>query len=798
MRRPAVARRRSTPTAPTSSTPGVGDKNQNDTFTYKATDGSLQATGTVTVAITNNLVWYVDRDAGSTATGRSHSPLQNLAGINGAGGAGDSDGANDVIFLYDSATAYTGGLPLEASQLLTGEPQGLTVNAVSLVPAAGSNPVIQNAGGTAITLANSNVIRRINVGTSSGDGISGHERQHRRHRRQRARSAASPARTSSSPAATARSPSARRSRTPPGAPSTSRTAPAAPSRSAAPISDTGTGVFLDDNANTTVDFTGDLDVSSGTSPAFTATDGGTVTAVGAGKTLATTTGTALTVSATTIGSGGMNFQSIAANGAANGIVLANTGTTAGLTVAGTGAANSGGIIQNTTGAGILLTNTDAVSLTTWPSPAPTRPRSRAPASPASATRTDRSPTPATARPTPCHGAFAFNSNASCFGGTTSNNIDGVVTITNNTITNPYGGGIDIRNFSGTISDAVITGNTLTTPASQADSAEDAIAFELAGTTTAVASLTKATIQNNSITGFPSGRGIVVQGGNATGDGVGEAAPPGTYGTPGTANVINITGNLVQGDPTTGVNGVAIGAGVDGRGQGNFSITNNGTAANPLANVLGVGIGTGAAGSATVTFVVTGNFLAPNNIFNSAGIGVSTDKNIQGDAQRADHPADERDGQQQHDQQHRGRRHPRAAGQLQRHAQPQAAEQHHQLAAPVVRRRSASRTAAPRTPAFNPTLCATISGNTANSGPADAFGDKPPGINLTKRSTTLDHLCVRHHRPDAVAGDSRAGGDLRHRSEPEQRARRRLLGRASAPASSPAATSRAARCRSKRK
>ena len=49
-------------------TPGVGDKNQNDTFTYKATDGTLNANGTVTVAITNNLVWYVDRDAGATAT----------------------------------------------------------------------------------------------------------------------------------------------------------------------------------------------------------------------------------------------------------------------------------------------------------------------------------------------------------------------------------------------------------------------------------------------------------------------------------------------------------------------------------------------------------------------------------------------------------------------------------------------------------------------------------------------------------------------------------------------------------
>ena len=320
------------------------------------------------------------------------------------------------------------------------------------------------------------------------------------------------------------------------------------------------------------------------------------------------------------------------------------------------------------------------------------------------------------------------------GGTTSNNLDGVVTITNNTITNPYGGGIDVRNFSGTISDAVITGNTLTTPVSEADSAEDAIAFELAGTTTTVASLTKATIQNNSLTGFPSGRGIVVQGGNATGDGIGEAAPPGTYGIPGTANVINITGNLVQGHPTTGVNGVAIGAGVDGRGQGNFSITNNGTAANPLSNVLGVAIGTGAAGSANVTVVVTGNFLAPNNIFNSAGIGVSTDKNTQGDlsvlttpqmnATVSNNTISNTDG----------------AGirvlQSNSNGTLNLKMQNNTISSPIqsfagIRVENGSSADV----AFNPTLCATISGNTANSGPADAFGDKPPGINLTKRSTS---------------------------------------------------------------
>ena len=43
------------------------------------------------------------------------------------------------------------------------------------------------------------------------------------------------------------------------------------------------------------------------------------------NTIDTTTGTALNVSNTTIGSSGLTFRSIAANGAPNGIVLNNTG-----------------------------------------------------------------------------------------------------------------------------------------------------------------------------------------------------------------------------------------------------------------------------------------------------------------------------------------------------------------------------------------------------------------------------------------------------------------------------------------
>jgi hypothetical protein len=135
------------------------------------------------------------------------------------------------------------------------------------------------------------------------------------------------------------------------------------------------GINLDNNDNSTVTFSGGLAASTGANPAFTAVNGGTVTVCAANpcggatavvNTLATTTGTALNVANTTIGASGLTFRSIfagtAASGPTNGIVLNSTGSSGGLTVTGTGAGGSGGIIQRATGDGILLTTTERVSL----------------------------------------------------------------------------------------------------------------------------------------------------------------------------------------------------------------------------------------------------------------------------------------------------------------------------------------------------------------------------------------------------------------------------------------------------
>lgn len=126
---------------------------------------------------------------------------------------------------------------------------------------------------------------------------------------------------------------------------------------------TSTGVNLANSGTSTVNFTGgglDIDTTSGAG--FTATGGGTVTVQGTGNSVTTTTGTAVNIASTTIGGAGVTFQSVASNGATNGIVLNTTGAGA-FTVTGTGTTDgSGGTIQNITGNAIQLTSASNVDL----------------------------------------------------------------------------------------------------------------------------------------------------------------------------------------------------------------------------------------------------------------------------------------------------------------------------------------------------------------------------------------------------------------------------------------------------
>ena len=121
---------------------------------------------------------------------------------------------------------------------------------------------------------------------------------------------------------------------------------------------TSNAVTLATNGGATINFSGGgLDIDSTSGGGMAVSGGGTVSVQGTGNSIASTTGTALSVVNTAIGAGGLNFQSVSANGATNGIVLSATGASGGLVVTGTGAGGSGGTIQNSVGDAIQLSST---------------------------------------------------------------------------------------------------------------------------------------------------------------------------------------------------------------------------------------------------------------------------------------------------------------------------------------------------------------------------------------------------------------------------------------------------------
>ncbi|AXY73505.1 hypothetical protein D3H65_05725 [Paraflavitalea soli] len=127
-----------------------------------------------------------------------------------------------------------------------------------------------------------------------------------------------------------------------------------------------TPLTIQTNTGAVVNITGGLALTSTTAMAMNVSGGGTVTVTGTGNTISNGNGGALSVVNTTIGAGNLNFQSIASNGAINGILLNNTGA-GGLVVTGTGTAGTGGTIQNCTqrGARFILASNISLSYMTF-------------------------------------------------------------------------------------------------------------------------------------------------------------------------------------------------------------------------------------------------------------------------------------------------------------------------------------------------------------------------------------------------------------------------------------------------
>ena len=166
-------------------TPNAGFSGPTDTFTYvlsnSATPGKTD-TATVTIAVAGR-IWFVNSAAAVNGDGRLATPFNILTG---AGSADTVDAANDVIFLYTSATNYTGGITLNSGEKIIGQGASQTILVITgftapsgnnLLPATGNatDPMITTAGTVAITLGTGNGLHGFTVGntTATGTDIAG-------------------------------------------------------------------------------------------------------------------------------------------------------------------------------------------------------------------------------------------------------------------------------------------------------------------------------------------------------------------------------------------------------------------------------------------------------------------------------------------------------------------------------------------------------------------------------------------------------------------------------------------------
>lgn len=296
-------------------------------------------------------------------------------------------------------------------------------------------------------------------------------------------------------------------------------------------------------------------------------------------------------------------------------MLNTTGAAGGLNVTGSGTvANSGGTIQNTTSHAISLTSTTDVNVTRLRVMGPDRSGVKG------TDVTNFSYTNSTlhdvgdTRVDELDAAFAFNTLG-------QNNVDGQMTVTGNTVTNPYGGGVIVRNASGTLSIANVSTNTFQSTTDPATSKQDGVSLHIEGTPTTAAALTAATVNSNAILNFPSGNGVELVGEQITST----TGPRATFGVPDTANQVVVSGNDIRGTAASKMGAFGVAASMTGMADGNVWIVNNGTAATPMQNMLGEGIGVGASGSSNADFVIENNFVSPSNILGNVGISSNANR-----------------------------------------------------------------------------------------------------------------------------------------------------------------------------
>ena len=548
------------------------------TFTYTVTDTGCPGNATsspattVTVNVAGPVIWFVNLGAASNGDGRLSSPFNSLASANTKL---QNLGTNERIFLYTTDNTKTQAAlndqaNLQASQGLIGQAAtGTNFDTFfGITPPAGTitRPSINSATRTKVrglvTMHNSTVVNGVDIDVSGASA--------------------------------------------------------------------GTKGLISSGFTSGTSSVVDVSVTSGTGNAVDISGTQTFTYTGSNNVLSASGGIALNFANTTIGAGGLNFKSISANGGTNGIVLNNTGSSGSLTVTGnSGTCNStastctGGTIQSTTGAGIALTSTKSPSfsfikiLNTADSGikgVSVSGGSQVSGFTLTNSVIDNSGTGG--------GVDTANVAFNMVPSANETNLTGTVSITNNRLTNARYHGIDIQQLGGTIDSLTITGNTLISSANGAVascpncSLGSGVRIGTHGTASAVASITKGTISNNTITNFPSGGGIIAQGGNT----ISTSAPAGVLGSAGLGNALVVNSNTIAGPAGVRMATQGVNVSVAGRGSSVFDISSN-----TVTDTQGVAIAFNGFGNVTGTGTMNNNTLTSNsNVNGQPGINIGSD------------------------------------------------------------------------------------------------------------------------------------------------------------------------------
>jgi methionine-rich copper-binding protein CopC len=155
-----------------------------DTFTYTITNAHGSSTATVTLTV-SGIIWFINDNAGA-GDGRLATPFNSLAAFQAINdGALHHPAANANIFLYDSATGYTGPATLLNGQKLIGQDATSTLSAITgLTPGASSaalpatgggspNKVSVTSSGNTVTLGSGNTVWGMTLGNATGTALTG-------------------------------------------------------------------------------------------------------------------------------------------------------------------------------------------------------------------------------------------------------------------------------------------------------------------------------------------------------------------------------------------------------------------------------------------------------------------------------------------------------------------------------------------------------------------------------------------------------------------------------------------------